>query len=82
MAQVAEQLLLASDTRGQRFESSHQQIFKNHVFTDNCIENMKIRKLRPEMAHSKRIKFLKAQLTQKRVLHKLCVSSHHVTYSC
>ena len=43
---------------------------------------MKIRKLRPEMAHSKRIKFLKSQLTQKRAPHKLRVSSHHVTYFC
>ena len=29
----------ASDTRGPRFNSGHQQIFKQHLFTVNCIKN-------------------------------------------
>ena len=35
---------VTSDTRGQRFESSHRQNIKWNIVTDNCIEKMKIQK--------------------------------------
>ena len=35
---------VASDTKDSRFESSHRQI----LFANNCVENMKIKKKRPE----------------------------------
>ena len=42
---------VAFDTRGPRFDSSHQQNFIEHLFIINCIEKMKINKKRPGMAH-------------------------------
>ena len=46
--------VVASDTRGLQFESSHRQNFI-HVFTINCIEKTKLKKKRPGMAHLKNI---------------------------
>ena len=48
---------VASNTRGPRFESSHQQIYIEHLFTINCIEKTKINKKRPGMAHFKKKDF-------------------------
>ena len=42
---------VAVDTRGPRFDSSHQQNFIKHLFNINCIEKTKINKKRPGMAH-------------------------------
>ena len=43
---------VASDTRGLRFESSHQQTFLYWtLFTVNCLEKTKIKKKRTGMAH-------------------------------
>ena len=52
--------VVAYDTRGLQFDSSHQQNFIEHLFVNvfiiNCIENTKINKKRPGIAH-----FLKAK---------------------
>ena len=46
---------VASDTRGPRFESSHRQkiifLYYTFVYRQLCIENTKIKKKRPGMAH-------------------------------
>ena len=46
---------VAFDTRGPRFNSSHQQNFIEHLFVNlfinKCIEKTKINKKRPKMAH-------------------------------
>ena len=45
---------VASKSRGPQFESRHgQKIYIEH-FTVNCIENTKIKKKRPGMAHLNR----------------------------
>ena len=54
--------VVASDTRGLRFESSHRQNFI-HVFTINCVEKTKIKKKGPGMAPF--LKKPKKQLNQK-----------------
>ena len=43
--------VVAFDTRGPRFDSSHRQNFIEHLFIINCIEKTKINKKRPGMAH-------------------------------
>ena len=42
---------VALDTRGPRFDSSHQQNFIEYLFIINCFERTKINKKRPGMAH-------------------------------
>ena len=44
---------MASDSRGPRFQSSHQQTFVSdiYLFTINCIEKMKMKKKWPGIAH-------------------------------
>ena len=41
---------VAFNTRGPRFDSSHRQIYVEHLFV-YCIEKTKINKKRPQMAH-------------------------------
>ena len=47
--------VVAFDTRGPRFNSSHMQNFIGHLFVNlviiNCIEKTKINKKKPGMAH-------------------------------
>ena len=43
--------VVAFDTRGPRFDSSHRQNFIEHLFIINCIEKTKINKKKPGMAH-------------------------------
>ena len=43
--------VVASNSRGLRFESSHRQKSILNVFTVNCIEKTKIKKKRPMIAH-------------------------------
>ena len=43
--------VVARDTRGPRFHSSHQQNFIEHLLIINCIEKTKINKKRLGMAH-------------------------------
>ena len=44
--------VVASNTIGPRFESSHRQnLYVEHLFTGNCIEKIKIKKKRLGMAH-------------------------------
>ena len=50
--------VVASDIRGQRFESRHRQSICRRLFTVNCIKKTKITKKRPGMAH-----FFKKNLT-------------------
>ena len=57
--------VVASNSRGKQFESSHRQTFKMYIY---CIEKTKIKKKGPGMDHLKKplitnevsIKFLKA----------------------
>ena len=51
--------VVAFDTRGPQFDSSHRQNFIEHLFIINCIEKTKINKKRPGMAHFKKKKSLK-----------------------
>ena len=46
---------VASDTRGPRFESSHQRIFIKNIYLHivNCVKKTKIKIKRPGMAHLK-----------------------------
>ena len=46
--------VVAINTRGPRFDSSHRQNFIEHLFIINCIEKTKINKKRPGMAHFKK----------------------------
>ena len=46
---------VASDTRGPWFEFSHQQIHKEHLFSANYFEKTKIKKMRPCLAHLKKL---------------------------
>ena len=43
--------VVAFDSRGPRFNSSHRENFIEHLFIINCIEKTKINKKRPGMAH-------------------------------
>ena len=57
MTQLVERLLPTPEVQG--FESSHQQTFILDIdlFTDNCIEKTKIKKMRQGMCHLKNVLF-------------------------